>query len=81
MNPVQIDSETKCLVFKTNVADELQAARLSFVLEKTPGIKCWNLDLEDKDHVLRISFHQISINRLRINLFRFKIRIEELPIW
>lgn len=81
MNPFRIDTDTQCLIFKTNIANDLEAARLNFVLERTRGVKSWNLDLEDHDHVLRINFSSVNLNQLRINLFRFKIYIKELPIW
>jgi hypothetical protein len=81
MNPISINTDVQCLVFKTNVHDELKASRLSYILERTDGVCNWNLDMEDPDRVLRLEFSELNEKRLFVDLFRFKIQIEELPIW
>ena len=81
MNPIQSDTDLQCLIFSTNVNDNLMAARLVYILEKTNGILSWNLDMEDCDHVLRISFQKLCMPSFLTALSVFDIEIEELPIW
>lgn len=81
MNPIQSDTDLQCLVFSTNVDDDLMAARLVYILEKTKGILSWNLDMEDCDHVLRINFRKLGMQSFLTALSVFGIEIEEMPIW
>ncbi len=81
MNPTRLETEIQCLVFSTNVDNDLKAARLVYVLEKIPGIQDWNLDIEDCDHVLRIDFKSINLDKFSEKLSFFDIEIKELPIW
>lgn len=81
MNPTQSDTDLQCLVFSTNVENDLLAARLAYILEKTKGILSWNLDMEDHDKVLRISYKQLDLPSFNKALSVFDIEIEELPIW
>lgn len=45
---------TSVLVFKTNINSLIQLKKLGQVLKSKKGIQKWNIDLEDKDRVLRI---------------------------
>lgn len=81
MYPSLIDTDLNCLVFSTNVDTDLKASRLEYVLEKTSGIASWNLDMEDRDHVLRIDFKALDLSLFEGALSSFGIVIEELPIW
>ncbi len=81
MNPISQKTGLKCLVFSTNIDTKLKAARLVYVLERTQEIRDWNLDMDDRDHVLRIDFKSLNISSLEKKLFSFDISIEELPIW
>jgi hypothetical protein len=45
--------QAQVLVFKTNINSDEEAGRLSNFLS-TKAIRKWNVDLEDKDRILRI---------------------------
>lgn len=81
MNPTQSDTDLQCLVFSTNVENDLMAARLVYILEKTNGVFSWNLDMEDHDRVLKINHYQLDLSSFKEMLLVFDIEIEELPIW
>ena len=81
MNIFQQETHLECRVFKTNVEDRLTASRLIYILEHSDGIKDWNLDMEDCDHVLRIDFQKLSMPSFLKALSVFGIEIEEMPIW
>ena len=81
MNIFQQETHLECRVFKTNVEDRLTASRLIYILEHSDGIKDWNLDMEDCDHVLRIDFQKLSMRSFLTALSVFDIEIEEMPIW
>lgn len=42
------------LVFKTNVSDKEEVMRLVPHMDSLDGIVRWNVDLQDKDNILRI---------------------------
>lgn len=81
VNPAQSDTDLQCLVFSTNVENDLMAAQLVYILEKTNGIFSWNLDMEDHDRVLKINHYQLDLSSFKEMLSVFDIEIEELPIW
>ncbi|MBO6523733.1 MAG: hypothetical protein JJ971_07915 [Balneolaceae bacterium] len=81
MNPTRLKTGFQCLVFSTNIDDDLKAARLIYILEKTPGVQDWNLDIEDCDHVLRIDYQSMDLDSLLSDLSFFEISLRELPIW
>ncbi len=81
MNPIQSDTCVQCLVFSTNVGNDLMAARLVYILEKTKGILSWNLDMDDHDRVLRIDYNQLNLSSFNTALSVFGIEIKEMPIW
>lgn len=81
MKAVQIDTNLYCMVFRTNVDTSMKAARLSYILEHTPGIVRWNLDMEDWEHVLRLEFNQIDLPKLSSKLNQFGITFSEMDLW
>lgn len=81
MNSTKQKTRLICLIFSTNIDTDLKAARLVYVLERTQGVRDWNLDMEDCDHVLRIEFESINLDEFSEKLSFFDIEIEELPIW
>lgn len=81
INQIKTNPQLNCLVFKTNIEDKDQESRLIYVLEKIDGIIDWNLDLENWEHVLRIEYSSIQIEKLTQELSDFGIEIERLPIW
>lgn len=81
MNPIRLETGIQCLVFSTNVNNNLKAARLAYILERDHEIKDWNLDMEDHDHVLRIDFKSLNLDILKKQLSAFDVTIKELPIW
>ena len=81
MTPIQIDTNLHCLVFSTNVDDNLKAARLIYFLEHTEGVENWNLDMDDWQHVLRIDFRNAHIPELLSQLEKFDITLQEMEIW
>lgn len=81
MNPTKQKTGLECLVFSTNIDTDLKAARLVYVLERTEGVQDWNLDMDDCDHVLRIDFKSINLDKFDEKLTSFGIKILELPIW
>ena len=48
------------IVFKTNIKRKKQVALLNQYLENISGIVKWNVDLWDKDKILRIVSNSVS---------------------
>ncbi len=48
------------LVFATNIKTENDKRNISLVLDESPAIQQWNIDLEDVDCVLRIVSNTLS---------------------
>ena len=42
------------LLFKTNINSDSEKQFLHGLLDGNPDIKCWNIDMDDSDRVLRI---------------------------
>ncbi len=42
------------LIFRTSLDKRRDVKRIAEILDNYPGIKCWNVDLEDWEKVLRI---------------------------
>lgn len=66
------------LVFKTNLTKPALVNRIQPVMHKIPGIKRWNVDLQDCDHVLRIEGKEISARTIETVLQEAGIFCEEL---
>ena len=57
----------KILVFKTNVRQQEQIAKIKSLLAPILSIREWNVDLKDRDNVLRIvtnGLHPVFIESL-----------------
>ena len=48
------------LIFKTNLDNPELVNRVRPVLETMPGIRKWNVDIQDCDNVLRIEATELS---------------------
>lgn len=48
------------LIFKTNLHNPALVNRIQPVIQNLPGIKRWNVDIQDCDNVLRIEAIQLS---------------------
>lgn len=56
------------LVFKTSLQTPVEIRLLSGVLDKTPGIGEWSVDLEDWEKILRITARGITAREITILL-------------
>ena len=48
------------LIFKTNLDNPLLVNRVQPVIQNIPGIRRWNVDIQDCDNVLRIEATKLS---------------------
>lgn len=48
------------LIFKTNLDNPLIVNRVQPVIQNIPGIRRWNVDIQDCDNVLRIEATKLS---------------------
>jgi hypothetical protein len=48
------------LIFKTNIETDQDLATIAHIFKLAPGIKKWNVDRQDVDHVLRVEGDQID---------------------
>jgi hypothetical protein len=62
VNDPNMHTETfaELLIFKTNIVDRTGVERLKSLFSGMPGIKNWNVDVQDIDHVLRIEARDIG---------------------
>ncbi len=68
----------KILVLKSNVATLADLARVRQPLDHHPGIRQWNIDLDDCDHVLRIVTPNLTISDIEDLITRQGYRCSEL---
>ena len=65
---------TDILLFKTNISTAADKHILQATLDRHPQILQWQVDLEDKDHVLRIisptMAHETIIDMIKLNGYR-----------
>lgn len=75
-----MDSQTKILVFKTNLETEDGIKAVSTVLNEHPAIIRWNVDHWDIDNVLRIEAYQPSSSSSIMEMIRNAgFACDELP--
>lgn len=67
------------LVFKTNIRYKKQVHAVTAHLENIAGIQRWNVDLLDKDKVLRIEARDLSPRTVEHTLLHAGYFCEELP--
>ena len=48
------------LIFKTNLDNPFIVNRVQPVIQNIPGIRRWNVDIQDCDNVLRIEANKLS---------------------
>jgi copper chaperone CopZ len=66
------------LVFKTNLRFKKQVTAVTTCLNSIDGIVKWNVDLQDKDKVLRIEARDLSPQVIKHTLHRAGYFCEEL---
>jgi len=66
------------LVFKTNLSDRRLVNEVEPHLENVGGILKWNVDLHDKDNILRIETEDVSPRRIEQQLQQAGYYCEEL---
>jgi hypothetical protein len=69
---------TEILVFRTNILHSSDERKLAF-LNSLPGVKHWNIDLQDVDHVLRVEAEDISASEIIHRMTSAGFLCEELP--
>lgn len=67
------------LVFKTNIRYRKNILEVGTVLKALQGIIRWNVDLQDKDKVLRIVAKDLSPRKVELMLNYAGYYCEELP--
>ena len=67
------------IVFKTNIKRKKQVALLNQYMETLSGIVRWNVDLWDKDKILRIVSNSVSPRSVEQHLRKAGYYCEELP--
>lgn len=67
------------LVFKTNIRYRKNILEVETVLKALQGIVRWNVDLQDKDKVLRIVAQDLSPRKVELMLNYAGYYCEELP--
>lgn len=67
------------LVFKTSVRKQKEVKRLKPLLNALTGGKdCWNFDLEDCDHILRVESDSLHVWQVVRSLDQMNFFCEEL---
>jgi hypothetical protein len=66
------------LVFKTDIRDRKRISEIEPHLESIKGIVRWNVDLQDRDHILRIETDTISPRIIEQQLQQAGYYCEEL---
>jgi hypothetical protein len=69
---------SEILVFKTNILHTGDERKLAF-LSSVPGVKTWNIDLQDVDHVLRVETEDVSPSEIVQAMNDAGFVCEELP--
>lgn len=54
-------NEHRILVLKSNIESHSDLLRVRQPLDMHPGIRHWNIDIEDCDHVLRIVTSELTV--------------------
>jgi hypothetical protein len=67
------------LVFKTNILHPSDVEKMSSVLDAFPGIRQWNVDRDDIDHVLRIEADDVHPSQIISIVKKAGYKCEELP--
>ena len=67
------------LVFKTSVYSDCEALKVKPLLDSLMGSgECWNFDLEDCDHILRVETKSLQPGRIINKLLEVGYTCEEL---
>lgn len=66
------------LVYKTNATENTDLSLLKSLLDDSTGIKEWNFDFEDCDHIFRLASTGISSRSVELLLSKAGITAYEL---
>ena len=66
------------LVFKTNLRYKKNISEAVSHIEKIPGIRRWNVDLKDRDKVLRIESNNLAPQEVEETLTNIGFYCKEL---
>lgn len=66
------------LIFKTNLTDTKRISDVEISLDIHPNIIGWNVDLNDRDHILRIVSNNIAATEVESMLLNAGYYCEEL---
>jgi hypothetical protein len=66
------------LVFKTNLSNATRINRVMPSLNLHPNIKEWNVDLHDRDNILRVVAHEIPASEVERMILNAGYYCEEL---
>jgi hypothetical protein len=69
---------SEILVFRTNITQPFDERKLAF-LNTIQGVKAWNIDLQDIDHVLRIEADDVAASEIIHLMNAAGFLCEELP--
>lgn len=75
-----INSETECFVFRTDLQSKKDVKQISETINGIPGIVEWSVDLEDWEKVLRIVGIGLQKDVIQETLRKQEVDIEELPV-
>ncbi|MDE3252081.1 MAG: hypothetical protein KGO92_04695 [Bacteroidota bacterium] len=66
------------LIFKTNLDQPVLRQRIAPFMQSIPGIKRWNIDMDDCDNVLRIEAEMVTPRTIETLLQQAGYFCEEL---
>jgi hypothetical protein len=66
------------LVFKTNIRYKKHIGTVQPMLDKIEGLKRWNIDLHDKDKILRVEANNIKAAIIQTAVIQAGYECEEL---
>jgi hypothetical protein len=70
---------SEILVFKTNLLNDSDIEKVALLLNAHSGIREWNIDQNDIDHVLRVEADQVTPGEVIMILQGAGFICEELP--
>jgi len=66
------------LLLKTSPHNSNDIKRMSAILDNHPHIAVWNIDLDDRDKILRIESEGLAVGDVILSLFGIGVWSEEL---
>lgn len=74
------ENDLHCLVFRTDIKDSNDVKKISATLDNLPGIRDWNVDLQDWENVLRIECKNLTAATVIRTIYEMGFSAEELPL-